>query len=120
MMTSIQETIVKGYCNLFTIHESTQIVVVTTQKKKIFLFHYQSGSNGNNPIFIFLKDISLVEVPKSLFCIPSYSSAVVVIGYKKFYESLSVDNNNNSEESIIPNRILDVEKGCYNNNNYYY
>ena len=107
MMTSIQDSSVKGCCTLFTVHESSGSVIVSTQKKKIYLFHYQSGGNGNSPVFTMLRDWTLVDVPRSLFCIPSHPNVVAIIGYKKFYESISLDL---SVQESIPNRILDVEK----------
>src|SRR3954462_1585983 len=91
-LTTIPET--KG-CHLYALHERSNTLVVAN-KKKISCYGWQS------PGFVLRKEVSLVDVPKSLGCVGGGSA---VVGYKKFYECVELSAGTTS-------RLVDVEKEC--------
>lgn len=102
---------IRGNCTFYSVHEKAGIVAVTCSgKKKIYIYSY----NATQPMFIFRREISLIDVPKSILflSVTSPSSAIAVVGYKKFYESVDLSEAASAANMATPStaRILDVEK----------
>lgn len=90
-LSSIPES--KG-CHLFAVQERSNTLVVAS-KKKLTVFGWQS------PGFMLRREISLVDIPKSICCV----GGAAIVGYKKFYECVDLSTGTIS-------RLLDVEKEC--------
>jgi len=101
---------IRGVCSLFAVHEKANIVsVACSSKKKLYLYHY------NQSIFVFRREVNLVDFPKSLLSVSSSSPSMVlaVVGFKKFYDSLDLSLAASTALSPPPptsTRLLDVEK----------
>lgn len=102
---------IKGLCTMFAVHERAGVVVLVCQgKKRLFVYAYNQSVG-----FQFRREITLVDVPKSITCLSASSSTtvVVIIGYKKFYESIDLSTSISMTPGFqqpLANRILDVEK----------
>jgi hypothetical protein len=89
LLSSIPDS--KG-CHIYAINEKQSSLVVANKKK---LTHYIWQAPG----FQVRKEYNLVDTPKSIY----YFKHMVIIGYKKFYESLDINTGGST-------RIADVDK----------
>lgn len=77
---------------LFSVNEK-QYALLAVSKKKLSQYVWQS------PGFNLRKDFTLIDVPKTIIYLRSH----VVIGYKKFYESMDLHTG-------VTTRLLDFER----------